>query len=171
MIGRFITYSFFPSLCKKVHARGKEGGKNHPPPLFLCSGQATKGFTELVRAGCGAMVALNAFKASNDVLHLHTRDKAANALQIAIAPAIELYVGDNAILNLYIDVSGAGALCFIGYFHKYIYRETHPIPLCQGGDLDSKSISSPSSPLQGGWIQVGLLLFCIFYSSSGFMLV
>lgn len=59
------------------------------------------------------MVALNAFKASNDVLHLHTRNKATNALQIAITPAIELYVGDNAVLNLYIDMSGAGALCFI----------------------------------------------------------
>jgi hypothetical protein len=145
----YWLYNLFNSsltLHECTSKKGDGGEKESSPPIFLCSGQATKGFTELVGTGCGAMVALNAVKASNDVLHLHTRDKAANALQIAITPAIELYVGNNTILDLYIDMSGAGALCFIRYFHKYIYRETHPIPLCQGGDLDSKSISTPSPP-------------------------
>ena len=64
------------------------------------------------------MVALDAFESGNHILHLHPCHKATNALQIAIAPTIKLYVGDDTIFNFHIDVRRAGTLSLIGYFHK-----------------------------------------------------
>lgn len=64
------------------------------------------------------MVAPDAFEACDDVLHLHAGDESADALQIAVASAIELHVADNAVLHLHVDVARANALGFIGCFHN-----------------------------------------------------
>lgn len=85
------------------------------------------------------MVAPDAFEACDDIGHLHARHQSAKALQIAIASAIELHVGDNAVLHLHIDVAGAGSLGLVGGFHCYIYeRPTLPLPVREG-DLDCKA--------------------------------
>lgn len=80
----------------------------------------------MVGAGCGAMVAPDAFEACDDIGHLHARHQPAEALQIAVASAIELHVGDNAVLHLHIDVAGAGTLGLVGGFHCYIYMRAPP---------------------------------------------
>ena len=61
------------------------------------------------------MVAPDTFEACDDIGHLHARHQPAESLQIAIASAIELHVGDNAVLHLHIDVAGAGTLGLVGY--------------------------------------------------------
>ena len=66
------------------------------------------------------MVASDAFEAGDDVLYLHACHQPADALQIAVASAIELHMGDNAIFHFHIDVAGAGTLGLVGSFHCYI---------------------------------------------------
>ena len=65
------------------------------------------------------MVALDAFETGNDIFYLHACHQSAEALQIAVASAIELHMGDNAVLHFHIDVAGACALGFVGDFHWF----------------------------------------------------
>lgn len=72
------------------------------------------------------MIALYAFKTGDGLFRLHACDQPADALQIAVAPAIELDVGDDAVLHLHIDVAGAGTLGLIGYFHCFLIMSYEP---------------------------------------------
>ena len=65
------------------------------------------------------MIALDAFETSNDILDFHSCYQSADSLQIAVASAIELYVGDDAVLHFHIDMAGAHALGFVGGFHCF----------------------------------------------------
>lgn len=88
-----------------------------PNPSFSARWQATECLAELVGARCRAMVALYAFEPGDDVGHLHALYQSAKALQISIASAIELHVGDDAVLHFHIDVAGAYSLGLVGCFH------------------------------------------------------
>ena len=81
--------------------------------LFSVRGQATECLAELVGARGGPMVASDAFEAGDDIFYLHACHQPADALQIAIASAIELHMGDNAILHFHINVAGACSLGFV----------------------------------------------------------
>ena len=116
------------------------------------------------------MVALDAFETGNDIFYLHACHQSAEALQIAVASAIELHVGDNAVLHLHIDVAGAGTLGLVGGFHCYIYEKpTLTLPVREGTWIAKHIIFQvlPHREDSGG----SLSFFFFFYSSSGFMLV
>ena len=53
---------------------------------------------ELVGARCWSAVAADALEACNYVLVLHTFYKAADALQVAVAATVELYVNYDAVI-------------------------------------------------------------------------
>ena len=78
---------------------------------------------QLVGAGCWFAVAADAFEACNDILVLHACYKAAYALEVAVAAAIELHLFQYSILACYLNVSRTGSVgcvcyCFHGFINK-----------------------------------------------------
>ena len=90
---------------------------------LLLSHQLLYCAAELVGARCGSAVAADALEACNDVLVLHACDKAAYALEVTVATAIELHLFQNSILARYLDVSRTGSVCCVCYcFHGFINK-------------------------------------------------
>ena len=111
------------------------------------------------------MVAPDTFEACDDIGHLHARHQPAEALQIAVASAIELHVGDNAVLHLHIDVAGAGTLGLVGGFHCYIYEKpTLTLPVREETWIAKHIIFQvlPHREDSGGSLSLFLFLLLLF---------
>ena len=73
---------------------------------------------QLVGTRCGLAVAAYALEACNDILVLHSLYQACDALQVAVAAALEFHICENTVLARYINVSGAGSVGGVCYcFH------------------------------------------------------
>ena len=92
------------------------GGKERAPlPYFIISLRLELFYraTELVGARCRLAIATYALEACYDVLVTHALDKTCNTLQIAVATAEELNIGDNAIVASNFNKTRACTLCTV----------------------------------------------------------
>ena len=70
---------------------------------------------QLVGARCGLAVAAYSLEACNHVLVFHSLNQACDALQVAVASAIEFHVCENTVLARYLNVSRTGSVCGVCY--------------------------------------------------------
>ena len=73
--------------------------------------------SQLIGAGGGLHTALDALHTGDHILNVHTFHQSADALQIAVAAAQELDIGDLAVLDIEEDLLGANALGFVLVTH------------------------------------------------------
>lgn len=79
------------------------------PPWFLGVLSLLQSAGQLIRAGSGLASAGGTLQSGNNVVNVHTLDQRADTLQIAIAAAQELHIPDLSVLDIKIDLAGAGA--------------------------------------------------------------
>ena len=70
---------------------------------------------QLVGARCGLAVAAYSLEACNHVLVFHSLNQACDALQVAVASAIEFHVCENTVLARYLNVSRTRSVCGVCY--------------------------------------------------------
>ena len=91
-------------------------------PLFafdvkLLAQRGLESLRELVGTG-GAVAALESFTGGDDVLDLAALGQRGHALGVAAAAADKLDVLDDAVLNVDIDLLGAGPVRLVFQFHN-----------------------------------------------------
>ena len=75
-------------------------------------------FGKLVGTRGAFEAAVDAFQFGNDILCLHAFHQSGDALRVAVATSVELYVFQNAILDFKLDGLTAGALGSISVSHQ-----------------------------------------------------
>ena len=76
---------------------------------------------QLVGARGAFEAAADAFQLGDDILGLHAVHQSGDALRVAVAAAVELYVLQDAVLDFKLDGLTTCALGSVGVFHWIIY--------------------------------------------------
>jgi hypothetical protein len=60
---------------------------------------------------------MNSFQPADYIVYFHSFDKRTDSFQISVAASCEMYVCDDVIFYLYLDITAACTLCSVIYFH------------------------------------------------------
>ena len=80
------------------------------------------GLGQLVGAGGAFEAATDAFQFGDDILGLHAINQSGDALRVAVAAAVELYVLQNAVLDFKLNGLAACALGSVSVSHNLKLR-------------------------------------------------
>jgi len=90
---------------------------------------------------------MDSFQPADYIVYFHSFDKRTDSFQISVAASCEMYVCDDVIFYLYLDITAACTLCSVIYFHDVeVFAAIKNIP-DKAGHSYNGCFSLPALPL------------------------